>query len=131
MKKRTSVADELETRERLIRREEADLNKHDPLAVEAPPDREKQKLVEDGEKADLIVAMKNPAIRRLLYKWIVVEGDLYGVESDQNPIIMSHHVGRRSLALGLCNAIREADLSLWHQAESEGKSNFKSKEASQ
>lgn len=124
--KQPSVSERLETVERLLAREEAGLLKDkDPFALNEPSPEDK--LVQEGEESDLRQALSRPEIRRVFYR-VFKLGGLMEVDGDPNPTIMAHHVGRRSLAVDLYNAIKKVDGAAYYQMEREHDSNLKSKE---
>lgn len=90
-------------------------------------DQKKFKLVAEREENDLRQALKDPAIRRFVHR-ILKMGHLYDHLGDHNQVIITHAVGRHSLALDIRNAIAAVDLGAIHQMEREAVSNDKSQE---
>jgi hypothetical protein len=120
MAKQQTVRDQIGIEQRLIEKGERDQSGRDPL--ELNDTNEWQELILEQEKGDMRQALANPAIRRFLYKLI----NLLGFEdhdSDPNPTIMAHHVGRRSGAVDMVKALKSIDPGVFWQMEREAKSN--------
>lgn len=127
--KQPSVKDQLAMTERLIAREQSELSKEkDPFALNAPSAEDQ--IVQEGEEGDLRQALARVEIRRVMFRFFKL-GGLMDADSDPNPTIMAHHVGRRSLALDLYNAIRKVDPGIYWQMERENASDMKSREKNQ
>ena len=122
--KEPTVKERLSVVEALIRREERALGITDPLAInQENPDEE---LILEGEANDIRQALERPEIRRMLYRLLNLCG-LFSADADPNPTVMAHHVGERSAALKLYNALKEVSPGWYAQAEREAASNEKSK----
>jgi hypothetical protein len=119
-----SVKDQLERVELLLRREEERLKaESDPLALN--PQRD-EKLVQEGEEGDLRQALSHVEVRRVFFR-LLKNGGLMEADSDPNPTIMSHHVGRRSMAVEIYNMLRAVDPGVYYQMEREAASDAKSR----
>lgn len=117
---RASVGSETRRAEGLIEKQlEAD--ELDPFGLMTPAARAAQ-LVAERERSDMEQALANPAVRRVLYRMMMM-GGLLDSDSDSNPVIMAHHTGRRSLALDLYNAVDSVDSGAFFQMRREAKSN--------
>lgn len=124
--KQPSVSERLATVERLIAREERELrSEKDPFALNEQ--RNEDALIQEGEEGDIRQALSRVEVRRLLYR-VFKLGGLMEADSDPNPTVMAHHVGRRSLALDLYNAIKKVDPGAYWQMERENASDLKSKQ---
>lgn len=124
--KQPTVRDRLATVEALIAKENDEFSKRsDPFGI--VNDRPEDQLIQDGEEGDMRQALSKPEIRRVLYRLLCM-GGLLDASSDPNPTIMSHHTGRRSLAVDLYDAIKKVDPGAYWQMEREHASNLKSRE---
>ena len=119
-----TVKERLEIVEALIRREERMLALADPLALhEEDPNA---KLIQEGEENDLRQALDMAPVRRVMYRLLNMCG-MFTADADPNPTVMAHHVGERSAALKLYNALKEVSPGWYSQAEREIASNEKSR----
>ncbi len=118
-----SVKERLAVVEALLAREEAGiLGEKGPNAEDV--------LIQEGEEGDMRQALSRVEVRRVFYR-VFRMGGLMEADSDPNVTIMAHHVGRRSLALDLYNAIKKVDAGAFFQMERENASDLKSRENKQ
>lgn len=80
---------------------------------------------EDKEKNDVREAIRNPAIRRFLFRLLNM-AQILSDSSDPNPYIIMHHSGKRSLGLQIYRALTEIDPGIYFQMERESISDKKS-----
>jgi hypothetical protein len=124
--KKPTVSGLLDQTERKLRKDNQELgSERDPLSL--TEQNKNELLVLEQEKGDMLAALKDPAVRRVLYR-VMMMGGLHDSDSDPNPVIMAHHTGRRSLALDLYKAIKSVDGGAFYQMEREHESNKKSQE---
>lgn len=116
-----SVGERLAVVEALIARDNA---------APEPDARREDIIVQEGEESDLRQALARVEVRRVFYRVFKI-GGLMEADSDPNLTIMAHHVGRRSLALDLYNAIKKVDAGAFFQMERENASDLKSRENKQ
>lgn len=91
------------------------------------PAKNEDVIVQEGEEGDMRQALSRPEVRRVFFRIFQMAG-LMEADSDPNPTIMAHHIGRRSLALDLYKAVRKVDAGAYWQMERENASDLKSKE---
>jgi len=123
-----TVKDRLDEIERVIAKDNLELNGHDPLGLVAP--RNEDILVQQNESDDLRRAISDAAVRRFIQRLYDL-GGLMDSDSDPNPTVLAHHAGRRSLALDIFNAIDRVDPAANWQMKREKLSNAKSQEKKQ
>ena len=116
--KAPSVGERLAVVEALIARDNA---------APEPDVRREDTLIQENEESDMRQALARVEVRRVFYR-VFRMGGLMEADSDPNVTIMAHHVGRRSLALDLYNAIKKVDAGAFFQMERENASDLKSKE---
>jgi len=122
-----SVSGMLDTTERLLDKAERErLLEADPLAL-AGSSGERDKLITERDEQDIERALKDPAMRRLMYR-IFTMGGLLDHLGDPNNNIMAHAIGRRSLVVDLHNEVNKIQPGILGQMIREHVSNEKSQE---